>query len=120
MMRTTAISTDHGVIPFATVHVPLRMKQVTYEKRKRTARRLGRLEQAQALEMLSHAVEYLVDSRLFGMNTQPVKDNQEAVQILMRLSRVVFSELPEVAPAGGNVGRWLRGLGSALHGMTGY
>jgi transcriptional regulator of met regulon len=108
MMRTAAISMDHNVIQFATVRVPLRMTQATSDKRKRTVRRLGRLEQAHALEMLSHAVEHLVDSRLFGTDAQTVKDNQEAVQILMRLSRVVFSECPEIPPAGRSVGRWLK------------
>lgn len=52
----------------------------------------GGFAQGWALEKLGHAVEHLVDSRLFDLNAQRVRDEQEAVQILMRMSRAIFSE----------------------------
>jgi len=59
-------------------------------------RRRGSLAQGRALETLGHAVEYLIDSRLFDAGDHNVRVEQEAVQILMRMSREVFAECPEV------------------------
>lgn len=53
------------------------------------------MEQGRALETLGHAVEYLVDSQLFEVGGGSNRDDHEAVQILMRLSRAVFAECPE-------------------------
>jgi hypothetical protein len=59
-------------------------------------RRRGSAAQGRALETLGHAIEYLIDSQLWrGQDYRP-KDDQEAIQILMRLSRAVFAECPEV------------------------
>ena len=69
--------------------------------------RRGSPEQGRALEMLGHAVEYLVDSRLFQTGDHVQRDEQEAVQILMRLSRAVFSECPEVVSLRKRLRRWL-------------
>jgi hypothetical protein len=52
--------------------------------------------QGRSLELLGHAVEYLVDSRMFMIEPSTAKSEREAVQILMRLSRMVFSECEEV------------------------
>ncbi len=59
-------------------------------------RRRPTLEQGRALEMLGHAVEYLVDSGLYR-GGQELSD-ELAVQTLMRLSREVFAECAEVVP----------------------
>ncbi|ADW69235.1 hypothetical protein [Granulicella tundricola] len=91
------------------IPVPLNLKNTMFVERRRTMRR-GNMEQGRALEMLGHAVEYLVDSRLFGVDERTVKSNQEAVQILMRLSRAVFSECPEVVPVGRKFNLWMRGM----------
>ena len=69
-------------------------------------RRRGTLEQGRALETLGHAVEYLVDSGMFHQATTDSKANEAAVQILMRLSRAVFLECPEVLPVRRRVGLW--------------
>ena len=58
--------------------------------------RRGTLEQGRALEALGHAIEYLVDSRLFLLDGGTLRSDDEAVQIMMRLSRAVFAECPEV------------------------
>jgi hypothetical protein len=62
----------------------------------RRVRRRGDMHQGRALETLGHAVEYLMDSRLFLVERATPKAEQDALQILMRMSRAVFLECPEV------------------------
>jgi hypothetical protein len=59
-------------------------------------RRRANPTQGQALVTLGHAVEYLIDSRLWQPGEFDQQNEQEAIQILMRMSRAVFSECPEV------------------------
>ncbi len=68
-------------------------------------RRRGSLEQGRALETLGHAVEYLIDGGMFNRETD-TSANQAAIQILMRLSRAVFQECPEVMPVRRRLGQW--------------
>ena len=70
-------------------------------------RRRGTLQQGQALELLGHAVEYLVDSRVFATEASSVRENQEAVQLLKRLSRDVFAECAEIKSVRRRIERWL-------------
>ncbi len=58
-------------------------------------RRHGALAHGRALGMLGHAVEYLIDSRLFDRREHYVRDDQESIQILRRMSRAVFAECPQ-------------------------
>ncbi len=53
-------------------------------------------EQGRALEVLGHAVEYLVDSRLFDQWQSPA--DAEAVHLLMSCSRAVFAGDGNVKP----------------------
>ena len=73
----------------------------------RVVRRRGNLEQGRALEALGHAVEYLADSQVFLASSESWQSNREAMQILMRCSRAVFLECPEVVPVRRRVGHWL-------------
>ena len=73
----------------------------------RVVRRRGNLEQGRALETLGHAVEYLADSQMFLSAGDACRSNREAIQILMRCSRAVFLECPEVLPVKRRVGLWL-------------
>ena len=57
-------------------------------------RRRPTLTQGQALETLSHAIEYLVDSRLYETWDSPA--DAEAVHTLMACSRAVFADCEEV------------------------
>jgi hypothetical protein len=52
--------------------------------------------QGRSLEKLGHAVEYLVDSRMFAVEPSAAKAERDAVRILMRLSRMVFCECEQV------------------------
>ena len=72
---------------------------------RRMVRRRGSREQGKALEFLGHSVEYLVDSRLFTKDEAVARNDREAVQILMRASREVFAECPEVITVGRRVKR---------------
>ena len=71
-------------------------------------RRRGSIQQGRALESLGHAVEYLVDSRMFSLDGRDARDEQEAIQILMRMSRAVFAECPEVVSLRRRLGRWVQ------------
>lgn len=70
--------------------------------------RRSTLEQARALETLGHAVKYLIDSRLFDQVDRNPRDKEEAVQILMRMSRAVFAECTDVVPVGRRMRQWVR------------
>jgi hypothetical protein len=67
-----------------------------FKERRRLVRRRANRVQGRSLEMLGHAVEYLVDSRMFEVEPATAKAERDAVQILMRMSRMVFSECDEV------------------------
>lgn len=60
------------------------------------SRRRTTPQQGRALETLGHAIEYLVDSRLFDQWESPA--DAEAVHMLMACSRTVFAECDEVFP----------------------
>jgi hypothetical protein len=57
------------------------------------------MDQGHALESLGHAIEYVYDSRVYRDSGELSPSDVEAVQVLMRLSREVFVECREVAPA---------------------
>jgi hypothetical protein len=76
------------------------------ERRVQLIRRRGTIVQGRALETLGHAVEYLVDTRMFHIEAFNADNEKEAVQILMRCSREVFSECPEVITLRKRVQRW--------------
>lgn len=81
------------------------------EAPKRIIRRRANPRQGQALERLGHAVEYLVDSRMALIHEPSTKADAEALDILMRLSRLVFSECEEIVPVSQRFKSWLVGLG---------
>jgi hypothetical protein len=54
-------------------------------------------EAGRALEILGHAIEYLTDEFVRAGGPLSVHDGQvEAVQLLMRLNREIYSGCPEV------------------------
>jgi hypothetical protein len=65
-------------------------------------RRLTR-EQGRALEILGHAVEYLIDSRLFGGESR----DEQAISMLKRANRMIFQESVVAPPAGMRMRAWL-------------
>lgn len=57
-------------------------------------RRRATREQGEALEILSHAIEYLVDSHLYRANEFDA--DGPAIRLLMNCSRAVFAEGEQV------------------------
>ena len=78
------------------------------ERCSRPVRRRGTAAQGQALEVLGHAVEYLIDSRMWGFGSGDPSDDREATQILMRKSREVFAECQEVRSLRERLTTWVR------------
>jgi hypothetical protein len=72
------------------------------------SRRRASRQQGIALETLAHAVEYLIDSRMFLTQVPYTKSEEEAVKTLMRLNRAVFESCPVVVPVGTRVRAWVR------------
>jgi hypothetical protein len=54
--------------------------------------------QGRSLELLGHAIEYLIDSDLNEAHSASCAPVSEASQLLMRLSREVFAECQEIVP----------------------
>jgi hypothetical protein len=63
--------------------------------------------QGRALEILGHAIEYLVDSRLYSASPASSRNEAGAAQLLMRLSRAVFADCPERVPLHRRLRAWL-------------
>ena len=101
-------SIEGAVYPAATPY-PDPVQGAAPRARPPLRRRLGR-EQGQAIEQLGHAVEYLIDSRMFLTQVPYTTAEEEAVQILMALNRLVFEGCPEVVPMRQRVVNRLRRL----------
>ncbi len=63
--------------------------------------------QGLALERIGHAIEYLVDARMFTGDDFTQAADAEAVQILSCLSRAVFAECTEIVPVRNRLRNWL-------------
>lgn len=72
----------------------------------RTVRRRPDMLQGRALESLGHAIEYLIDSRMFEVGQSHTSADAEAVQILSRSSREVFATCPEIVPVHQRFKQW--------------
>ncbi len=108
--------------PFLVVSnsAPHRLLTMPDPSARAVTRRPGKAE-GQALEILGHALEYLVDTRMFLYREASTRADGEAIQILSRCSREVFATCPEVVPFGQRVRAWFAarlhvGLGE-LHGV---
>ncbi|HEY0263670.1 MAG TPA: hypothetical protein VGC07_04020 [Granulicella sp.] len=69
-------------------------------------RRRPDMRQGAALEMLGHAIEYLIDSSMVRVNEPPTQAEREAVEILARCSRQVFAECGEIVPIHQRFRQW--------------
>jgi hypothetical protein len=71
--------------------------------------------QGRALETIGHAIEYLVDSRMFMSGEPTSKADVEAARILMQASRTVFAECAEVVPLQRQLTQWMIATVSRFH-----
>lgn len=69
-------------------------------------RRRTTLAQGRALELLGHAIEYMVDSRL--PEGGPTRAENQAIRILMTCSREVFEQGTLYVPAHQRVSYWVQ------------
>jgi hypothetical protein len=79
------------------------------ESPKRVIRRRPTQAQGQALEKLGRAIEYLVDSRMALLYEPSTKADADALDILMRLNRWVFSECEEIVSVRQRLKTWMAG-----------
>jgi hypothetical protein len=78
-------------------------------------RRRPNLPQGRALETIGHAIEYLVDSRMFMSGEATSKADVEATRILMQASRTVFAECAEIVPLQRQLTQWMIAIMSRFH-----
>ncbi len=84
-----------SVLPLTMNPLPPFSRQTSAPHRNPIRRRTSP-EQGRALEVLGHAIEYLVDSRLFETWESPA--DAQAVQTLMSCSRQVFAACEDLSP----------------------
>ena len=80
-------------------------------KRKASAmvRRRANMQQGKGLEILGHAIEYLVDSRMFLVGDGRMLVEADAVRVLSRCSRELFLSCAVVEPLGARLRTWASG-----------
>ena len=74
-----------------------------------TIHRVTRTHHGRTLLMLGHAAEYLADSRRFSARGRATDSDNEAIHILMGLSRTVFDEYADGASKGRRLDRLMLG-----------
>ena len=72
----------------------------------RIVRRRPTQQQGRALETLGHAIEYLVDSRMFLVEEPRTPAEAEAVQLLSRSSREIFQSCAEIVSVSQRLRLW--------------
>ena len=70
-----------------------------------------------SLQLLGHAAEYLADSRLFLISTSASSD-QEAIRVLMRLSREVFDDYAALTQQSHPVTDWIMNQAIRIYGAA--
>ena len=94
------------------LHLRSRVQSAFGERPSATIRRRPTFEQGRALEVLSRAIEYLVDSSMLEgaqPETQLTGSKLDAIRILMLLNREVFSECEAIVPLGRRLRQWAIG-----------
>ncbi len=95
-MSATGLSTPRNIAP-AISQKPVDQPLANEISCSGTLRR-GNIQQGKALEVLGHALEYLVDFRMFRVEESTSPADAEAIKILAGLSRAIFAECREVKP----------------------
>lgn len=98
---TPFIVPKHPVIPPSPV-VPAKPSG----QKPQIIRRRPNQQQGRALEILGHAIEYLIDSRMFLIDEPHTSAESDAVKILSRCSREVFNACEEILPVHQRFRNW--------------
>ena len=72
-------------------------------------RRRASMRQGKGLEVLGHAIEYLVDSRMFLVGDPRMMLEADAVRVLSRCSRELFLSCTVVEPLSVRLRTWAAG-----------
>jgi hypothetical protein len=104
-MSTTSLPLPF-LVPGSPVSLPPSRAQIEPTK---TVWRRPDMQQGRALETLGHAIEYLVDSRMFLVGEPHTPTEAEAIQILSRCSRDVFATCAEIVPVHQSFKQWAAG-----------
>ena len=81
----------------------------TTRKARAMVRRRANMEQGKGLEVLGHAIEYLVDSRMFLVGDARIVIEADAVRVLSRCSRELFLSCAVIVPLGARLRTWAAG-----------
>jgi hypothetical protein len=92
----TSANTPHVGVP----------ETLTLTRERKLIRRRAGMSEGVALEVLGHAIEYLIDSRMFLVNEPHTPAEADAIQILSRCSREVFVACPAVVSIGQRLRMW--------------
>lgn len=77
--------------------------------RSRPARRFISPRAGQALEKLSHAIEYLTDEFVVDRSSQfSDRGRLEAIELLMAINRSIYNDCPVIATFAERLSAWLR------------
>jgi hypothetical protein len=104
-MATSSQLLPFLITPANTPHAGIAQALVPTRDTKVIRRRAG-MREGVALEVLGHAIEYLIDSRMFLVNEPHTPAEADAVQILSRCSREVFVACPAVVSIGQRIRMW--------------
>ncbi len=66
-------------------------------------------QQGRALEILGHAIEYLLDRYVLPTSEGCEVADVDAAQLMMRLNLEIFRECPEFVPLYQRICRWISG-----------
>jgi hypothetical protein len=70
-------------------------------------RRRSSPQQGFAIQILGNAVDHLLNSRMFLIDEPPSPVDADAIHILMRLKRAVFSECEQVTETNRSLREWM-------------
>lgn len=93
---------DRGIHEFGSAKTSRISPPIDNSVLRRPDQRNGR-----ALETLGHAIEYLVDSRIFSTGSTSAETIEEAVAILSCASRQIFNECPAIVPLRRKLAIWI-------------
>lgn len=97
------MSASSPSLPFLVPNLPASNKQTSGSP---VIRRRPTMQQGRALETLGHAIEYLIDSRMFLVNEPYTSADAAAVQQLSLCSREVFATCAEIVPVSTRLRLW--------------
>ncbi len=95
-----------GLRPMAPRQPNSDLNRIALTSANQVLQRRTSVDQGRGLEILGHAIEYLIDSRMFLIDEPHTAADSEATQILMRLSRQIFHDRTDDTSPGERLKLW--------------